>query len=75
MTHSGGKPHTNIGDRGQRFEVRAMGYPKEGWSVIGWSSDQIGALEMALAITRAPSCSAVEVFDRLDRVTVAFFGV
>lgn len=52
-----------------------MGYPKEGWSVIGWSSDQIGALEMALAITRAPSCSAVEVFDRLDRVTVAFFGV
>jgi hypothetical protein len=22
MTHSGGKPHTNVGDRGQRYEIR-----------------------------------------------------
>lgn len=30
MTHSGGKPHTNIGDHGQRYEVRSTGYPKYG---------------------------------------------
>lgn len=28
MTHSGGKPHTNVGDRGQRYELRVTGYPK-----------------------------------------------
>lgn len=37
MTHSGGKPHTNVGDRDQRYEIRATGYPKDAESVIGWA--------------------------------------
>ena len=64
MTHSGGQPHTNIGDRGQRYEVRATGYPKAELSVIGWSSDLDGAEKMAAAIRKAPSCTSTEIFDR-----------
>jgi hypothetical protein len=68
MTHSGGQPHTNVGDRGQRFEVRAFGYPKAGKSVIGWSDDLAGARRMATSIGKAPSCTETEVFDRVDGV-------
>lgn len=64
MTHSGGKPHTNIGDRGQRYEVRATGYPKDGESVIGWSDTLDGADQMAAAIRLAPSCQSTLIFDR-----------
>lgn len=42
MTHSGGKPH-HVGDKGQRYEVRAHGWPKnETDNVIGWSNDEGG---------------------------------
>lgn len=64
MTHSGGKPHTNVGDRGQRYEVRATGYPKHGVSVIGWSDDLVGADKMAAAIRLAPGCTSTEIYDR-----------
>lgn len=64
MTHSGGKPHTNVGDRGQRFEIRASGYPKEGKSVIGWCDTLGRASEMAAAIREAPGCTSTEIFDR-----------
>lgn len=66
MTHSGGQPHTNVGDRGQRFEVRAHGYPKDGWSVIGWCTGIEAAREMAKAIRMAPGCDGTEIFDRLE---------
>lgn len=66
MTHSGGKPHTNVGDRGQRFEVRATGYPKEEQSVIGWADDINVADDMAAAIREAPGCVATAIFDRDD---------
>lgn len=64
MTHSGGQPHTNVGDRGQRYEVRASGYPKEGDSVIGWSDTLDGADKMAAAIRKAPSCTSTTIYDR-----------
>jgi len=64
MTHSGGKPHTNVGDRGQRYEIRATGYPKESESVIGWCATVEGAAEMADAIGKAPSCTSTTIFDR-----------
>lgn len=64
MTHFGGKPHTNVGDRGQRYEVRSSGYPKTGWSVFGWSNDRDGATRMAESVRLAPSCIATEVLDR-----------
>lgn len=66
MTHSGGKPHTNVGDRGQRYEVRAFGYPKEGQNVIGWSDTLAGAGKMQSAIRQAPGCTGTEIFDRVD---------
>ena len=43
MTHSGGKPH-NVGDRGQRYEVRADGYPHPGDNAIGWCDHASGAV-------------------------------
>lgn len=71
MTHSGGKPHTNVGDRGQRYEVRSTGYPKslvkaEGYAVIGWASTPEGADEMAAAIRQAPGCTSTTIFDRQE---------
>ncbi len=69
MTHSGGKPH-NVGDKGQRYEVRATGYPKPEKSVIGWSESLEGADRMALAIRKAPGCISTEIFDRRDDVSV-----
>lgn len=66
MTHSGGKPHTNVGDRGQRYEVRATGYPKDDQSVIGWSDDFERARKMAASIRLAPGCKSTEIFDRRE---------
>jgi hypothetical protein len=70
VTHSGGKPHA-VGDKGQRYEVRATGYPKPGQNVIGWASDFERAVGMANAIAKAPTCTASEVFDREKNKIVA----
>ena len=70
MTHSGGKPHTNVGDRGQRYEVRAFDYPQPGRNVIGWSATPRGACDMAEAIAQAPSCTGTEVYDRVRKSAV-----
>jgi len=59
-----------IGDRGQRYEVRATGYPKKEKSVVGWSHDKIGALRLAAGISLAPGCTSTEVFDRLTNQIV-----
>jgi hypothetical protein len=64
VTHSGGKPHTNIGDRGQRYEVRTTGYPKAETSVVGWAISLEGADEIASAFRRHPSCTSTTIFDR-----------
>jgi len=69
MTHSGGKPH-NVGDQGQRFQIKAKGYPKEGWNVIGWTDDLKGAIAMAEAIEKAPSCLGTRIKDRVGRRTL-----
>lgn len=78
MTHSGGKPHTNVGDRGQRYEVRATGYPKrDGEAVIGWASTLEGAEKMASGIRQAPGCSSTTIFDRQEKknVITRFAGI
>lgn len=64
MTHSGGKPHTNVGDRGQRYEVRSTGYPKTDESVIGWATTLEGADDMAGAIRQHPMCTSTSIYDR-----------
>lgn len=63
MTHSGGKPH-RVGDHGQRFEVRAEGYPKPGWCVIGWTNELGAARRMEQSIQKAPSCTRTMTWDR-----------
>ena len=63
MTHSGGKPH-NVGDRGQRYEIRAIGYPGPGLNVIGWATTEEGAARMVAAIRQAPGCTDAGWIDR-----------
>lgn len=78
MTHSGGKPHTNVGDRGQRYEIRAVGYPKrDGEAVIGWATTLEGADEIASAIRQAPGCTSTTIFDRQENkpVITRFAGI
>jgi hypothetical protein len=76
VTHSGGKPH-NVGDKGQRYEVRATGYPKDELSVIGWCPTLDGAERMASAIRQAPGCLSTEIFDRQENkpVITRFAGI
>lgn len=69
MTHSGGKPH-NVGDKGQRYEVRATGYPKTEESVIGWTDNLDGADRMAGAVRKAPGCTSTVIFDRQENKQV-----
>lgn len=66
MTHSGGKPHTNVGDRGQRYEIRATGYPKDEKSVIGWTLKLDDIEKVISALCQAPGCVSVEIFDRQE---------
>jgi hypothetical protein len=67
VTHSGGKPHTNVGERGQRYEVLAHGYPKnELDNVIGWSDTLEGAEKLLAAILKAPRCTSAKIFDRQE---------
>lgn len=77
MTHSGGMPHTNVGDRGQRYEIRANGYPKDGPNVIGWANDLNGADEVLSALCQEPGCTSVTIFDRQEdrSVITRFAGV
>jgi hypothetical protein len=77
MTHSGGKPHTNVGDCGQRYEVRAVGYPNEGDNVIGWSDGEAAAYRTFSAILKAPGCTSATIFDREEQrnVITRFAGV
>lgn len=67
MTHSGGKQHTNIGDRGQRYEVRTTGYPKVENKTVGWAMTVEGAEDMAAAFREHPSCTSTEIFDRQEK--------
>jgi hypothetical protein len=64
MTHSGGKPHTNVGDCGQRYEIRARFDGKKEHDVIGWSTTLDGADQMASIIRLKPGCTSTTIFDR-----------
>jgi hypothetical protein len=55
----------NVGDQGQRYEIRAIGYPMETESVIGWNDDMQGADGMAAAILLAPGCKKTIIRDRV----------
>lgn len=69
MTFGGGKPHTNVGDRGQRFEVRwrhVEATHEKAERVFGWSDDLDGAQKMAKAWELAPYVAKAWVVDRQD---------
>ncbi len=70
MNYSGGTSH-ETGDKGQRYEVRMIGYPREGENRLGWSADRVGALDMMRAILKAPGCTSATVFDRQDGLVIA----
>lgn len=74
MTHSGGKPHP-VGDRGQRYEVRMVGYPEEGNNVLGWTDELTVAEKMMSSILKAPGCTSAQIFDRKeDKPVIRRFG-
>lgn len=64
MTHSGGKPHANVGDRGQRYEVTVFDDNKNERIVIGWSDDPKIASDMGTAAESRPSWKFAQVRDR-----------
>lgn len=63
-------PPERIGDKGQRYEVHATGYPKDGTNTIGWSASLKGAEQLAAGIALAPGCTSTEIFDRTDNKLV-----
>ncbi|MEL6233299.1 MAG: hypothetical protein AAFR46_02710 [Pseudomonadota bacterium] len=56
-------PH-RLGDKGQRFELQAKGWPEDGWNVIAWDESRARLEKRADAIRHAPSCTDVRVIDR-----------
>ena len=72
MTHSGGKPHTNVGDRGQRFEVTYFDLYDKRRKVFGWSETAKGARELANSVELNPALGYPQIRDRLaDGYTVS----
>lgn len=57
-------PSDRIGDKGQRFEVRAVKWPSTGESIVGWTNDAERAAEMTKAARRTPNCSRAWIIDR-----------
>lgn len=64
MTHSGGQPHTNIGDRGQRYEVSVFDEGQNKRIVLGWADNPTTAAKMATAAELRPSWTFAQVRDR-----------
>ncbi len=55
----------STGDKGQRYEVKAFGYPFENQNcTIGWAEDLDAAKRMALSIAKAPGCVKWSIRDR-----------
>lgn len=61
------------GDKGQRFQITANGYPNDGDNVIGYSGNENNATKMAQTIAKAPGCRSARVLDRETGWPVATF--
>jgi len=69
MTHSGGKPHDNVGYRGQRYELHVQdgGYDRR----IGWSNDRAGLLRTGQEICAShPAWRNPTVIDLMPDPTI-----
>lgn len=57
-----------VGDKGQRYEVRATGWPVEGQELpVALTDDLAKAERMARSIRSAPSCTSTVIFDRKEQ--------
>lgn len=67
----------HAGDKGQRYEIRMTGYPKDGNNVLGWAGTVEGAHKMMAAILTAPGCTSATIYDRQENknVITRFGGV
>jgi hypothetical protein len=53
------------GDKGQRYEISAFGYPfEQQWCIIGWVETMDGVERMMHSLTLAPGATSVKVRDR-----------
>lgn len=67
--------HRQTGDQGQRFLVRAFGYPKaDQANDIGYCNEQKSAMMMLRGIEMAPSARSVWVIDRQENQLVEWSG-
>jgi len=64
MTWGGGKPHTNVGDRGQRYEVTYQDGDEGPRKVLGWSDTLDGAEGFCDAVRVHPSWRNPLIRDR-----------
>lgn len=62
MTHGGGKPHANVGDCGQRYEVRYIDDDGDE-KVFGWTNEADGGA-LVKSITAHPVWHSPRVVDR-----------
>lgn len=69
VTHSGGKPHENIGDRGQRYEVSVFDEIKNKRIVIGWTASAVAARIMSEASMSRPSWKFAKFVRRLGTLS------
>lgn len=63
-------PMAEPGDCGQRYEIRASGWPDDGDCVVGWTDDLERAEKIANSIEKEPDCLRTEIFDRQEGVSV-----
>lgn len=60
-----------IGDKGQRYEIRSKGYPVYDKTYpVAWSNDLDGAYKIAAAFRLAPGCLSTMIFDREENKIV-----
>ena len=63
-------PSSSMGSRDQRFEIRAVGFPKSGDNHVGYSSNLINANSIGGVLANIPGCSTVTIIDCSTSKTV-----
>jgi hypothetical protein len=64
MTHSGGKPHTNVGDKGQRYMMSCFDDEIGRRRVLGWAEEYSVALNSVETLCKRPGWSDPQIKDR-----------
>lgn len=56
-------PHC-MGDKGQRYEIRATDWPEDGETPVAWTNDFTRAGEIMKSVRRHPACTDAKIIDR-----------